>query len=142
MVLPKIHMKRKAPTQDGNALKAMKSKRVSKVAKGRFARVLVLRGRKEKTVSGLTKDGLMRNKRGRVVSKRASAAGMRRYRRVEGWIESLMEARQMLHTKGFVAVNGKSLHGKALYLKAKSIYEQRQSGASSSSAAPDGTVAA
>eukprot|EP00411_Alexandrium_monilatum_P021345 CAMPEP_0175203520 /NCGR_PEP_ID=MMETSP0093-20121207/11104_1 /TAXON_ID=311494 /ORGANISM="Alexandrium monilatum, Strain CCMP3105" /LENGTH=133 /DNA_ID=CAMNT_0016496585 /DNA_START=66 /DNA_END=467 /DNA_ORIENTATION=+ len=127
MVLPKLSMK---------ARKAMKAKRVSKVARGRFARVLVFRGRKEKTVGGLTKDGLMRNKRGKIVSKRRSALGRRAYLNVESWIEAVVEARQALHSKGFVAINGKTLQGKALYIKAKAIREQRHSGASASSSEP------
>mmetsp|Transcript_39103 Transcript_39103/g.120659 ORF Transcript_39103/g.120659 Transcript_39103/m.120659 type:complete len:131 (-) Transcript_39103:120-512(-) len=107
-------------------MKAMKAKRVSKVARGRFARALVLRGTKEKTVGGLKQDALMRNKRGKIVSKRASAAGKRRYRQIEDWTEAVMEARQALHAKGFVAINGKTLHGKALYVKAKAIREQHR----------------
>uniref|UniRef100_A0A7S4SLE4 Uncharacterized protein n=1 Tax=Alexandrium monilatum TaxID=311494 RepID=A0A7S4SLE4_9DINO len=113
--------------------KAIKAKRMSKVAHGRLAKALVLRGSKEKTKSGLTRDGLMRNKRGKVVSKRASAHGHQIYKNIAGWIEAVREARQVLHTQGFVAINGKTLHGKALYLKAKSILEERRSRASSSS---------
>merc|ERR1712224_204573 len=36
------------------AMKAMKKKTVSKIAKGRMAKVLVFRGTKEKTVGGMT----------------------------------------------------------------------------------------
>mmetsp|Transcript_90777 Transcript_90777/g.283872 ORF Transcript_90777/g.283872 Transcript_90777/m.283872 type:complete len:140 (+) Transcript_90777:63-482(+) len=131
MVLPKLSMKGKATSKAGTSMKAMKAKRVSKVARGRFARALVFRGRKEKTVGGLTKEGLMRNSRGKIVSKRANAHGKRGYRNIEGWTEAVMAARQALHSTGFVAVNGKSLHGKALYLKAKAIRAQRTSGTSS-----------
>merc|ERR1719221_2061642 len=102
-------------------MKAMKTKRVSKIARGRYAKALMLRGSKEKTSGGLRKDALMRNKRGKVVSKRASANGARQYRKIEGWVEALMEARDLLHVRGFLAVNGKSLQGKALYVKAKMI---------------------
>mmetsp|Transcript_128956 Transcript_128956/g.401169 ORF Transcript_128956/g.401169 Transcript_128956/m.401169 type:complete len:143 (+) Transcript_128956:79-507(+) len=133
MALPKFSMKAKAPAKSGKALKASKAKRVSKVAHGRFARALVFRGRKEKTVGGLTKEGLMRNKRGKIVSKRASALGKRKYANIEDWTEAVMEARKSLHTQGFVAINGKTLHGKALYLKAKSLRQERRHGGSSSS---------
>mmetsp|Transcript_68124 Transcript_68124/g.210598 ORF Transcript_68124/g.210598 Transcript_68124/m.210598 type:complete len:142 (+) Transcript_68124:51-476(+) len=133
MVLPKLSMKGKATSKAGTSMKAMKAKRVSKVARGRFARALVFRGRKEKTVGGLTKEGLMRNKRGKIVSKRASARGKRCYGNIEGWLEACMEARKALHSTGFVAINGKSLQGKALYLKAKAIRGQRQSATSASS---------
>merc|ERR1719331_2254965 len=99
----------------------MKAKRVSKVARGRFARALVLRGSKERTVGGLKRDQLMKNKRGKVVSKRASANGRRRYRNIQDWVEAVVEARAELRVSGFVAVNGKSLQGKALFVKAKAI---------------------
>merc|ERR1711992_135855 len=52
--------------------KAMKAKRVSKIAKGRLAKALVLRGSKEKTQGGLTKDMIIKNKRGKLVSKKQS----------------------------------------------------------------------
>mmetsp|Transcript_60519 Transcript_60519/g.163041 ORF Transcript_60519/g.163041 Transcript_60519/m.163041 type:complete len:145 (-) Transcript_60519:398-832(-) len=128
-------------TSSVKAMKAMKAKRVSKIAKGRMAKALVLRGSKEKTVGGLRKDSLMKNARGRVVSKRASANGKRRYKNIETWIESVLAARKALHVSGFVAINGKTLQGKALYLKSKAIRAARQSGvaessSSSSAAAP------
>mmetsp|Transcript_11979 Transcript_11979/g.28074 ORF Transcript_11979/g.28074 Transcript_11979/m.28074 type:complete len:139 (-) Transcript_11979:73-489(-) len=133
MVLPKFG----APMKSAKAGKAMKAKRVSKIARGRFAKVLVFKGKRAKTVGGLKAESLMVNKRGRVVSKRQSAVGRRNYRLgADEWIESLMAAREALHTKGFVAVNGKTMQGKALYLKAKAIREQRsQSRRASSSAA-------
>merc|ERR1719159_2150039 len=112
----------------------MKAKRVSKVAKGRFAKALVLRGTKEKTVGGLRRDALMKNKRGKVVSKRAAAAGKRRYAQIEGWVEGVMAARSALRLTGFVAINGKSLIGKALYVKAKALRAASQAHTSSASA--------
>merc|ERR1711879_796258 len=68
-------------------------------------------------------DGLMKNKWGKVVSKRSSAAWARRGK---DWIDATVQARQVLNLKGFVAVNGKSLQGKALYLKAKTAYEDKR----------------
>merc|ERR1711977_510907 len=111
-----------------------KSKRVSKIAHGRFARSLVLRGTKEKTVGGLTRDMLIKNKRGKVVSKRASANGKRRYKQIESWVEAVMAARESLKVQGFVAINGKSLQGKAIYVKAKAMQRAKQAEAASSSA--------
>merc|ERR1712004_423902 len=75
----------------GAMKKAMKAKRVSKIAKGRMAKALVFRGSKSKTSGGLQKDSLMKNKRGKVVSKRASANGKMRFRAIEAWVESVME---------------------------------------------------
>merc|ERR1719188_2302586 len=101
--------------------KAMKAKRVSKIASGRFARSLVLRGRKEKTKGGLTQESLMRNKRGKVVSKKKNASGKRQFKNIEGWVDCLMNARKALNISGFCAVNGRTLQGKALYVKCRTI---------------------
>merc|ERR1711953_1427101 len=101
--------------------RARKLKKISTIAKGRLARSLVFHARRVKTVGGLKKDDLMKNKRGKIVSKRASAQGKRHYKNVEGWVECVMEAREALHCKGFVPINGKTLQGKALYVKAKSL---------------------
>merc|ERR1719317_1298374 len=98
-----------------------KTQRASKVARGRMAKVMVLRGKKEKTVGGLKADALMKNKRSKVVSKRASAHGKRQFKNIESWVTSVVEARAALHVSGFVAVNGKTLQGKALYVKAKAL---------------------
>merc|ERR1712226_752441 len=110
-------MKKAAP-----AMKAMKAKRVSKAAKGRLAKAMVLAGKREKTSGGLTQDSLMKNKRGKIVSKRKSASGKRSYKRIESWVESVVGARKALNVTGFVAINGSSLQGKALYVKSKALY--------------------
>merc|ERR1719409_1026046 len=99
------------------AMKVMKSvrakkKRVSKVAKGRLAKYLVVKGTKEKTVSGLTKDDFVRNK----------AALGKKFDRVKGWREAVMKARAVMGMRGFVAMNGRTAQGKALYAKTKSFY--------------------
>merc|ERR1719210_1041336 len=67
----------------------------------------------------------MKNKRGKIVSKRAAAAGRRSYAKIQDWVESLMDARAALRLNGFVAVNGKSIQGKALYVKTKAIRMNR-----------------
>jgi len=103
----------------------MKAKRVSKIARGRLAKAMVMRGKFEKTVGGLRAEGLMKNKRGKVVSKQQSASNTRKSKH---WMDSIMSARKMLNLNGFVAVNGKTVHGKALYLKAKAAYEEKQIG--------------
>merc|ERR1719310_451515 len=105
------------------AIKIMKrKKRVSKIARGKLAKSRVLRGLKEKTSGGLRADALMRNKQGKVVSKRASANGKRAFKYVEQWVEAHQTARSELRVSGFVAINGKSIQGKALYVKTKAIY--------------------
>merc|ERR1719163_2411718 len=109
-----------------------KSKRVSKIARGRFAKALVLRGSKLKTSGGLKQEGLMRNKRGKVVSKRQSAQGKRAYARIEDWTDSFMAARRALNVSGFVAINGRTLQGKALYIKTKALRRSLRSGSEAS----------
>merc|ERR1719171_2294693 len=86
-----------------------------------MAKALVFRGSKEKTVGGLNRDSLMRNKRGKIVSKKQNARGKRAFKNVETWIEAFMQARDMLRVEGFHAINGKTLQGKALYYKAKAL---------------------
>merc|ERR1719449_569303 len=124
--------------------KVMKKKKVSKVARGRMAKALVFRGSREKTVGGLTRDSLMRNKRGKIVSKRNNAKGKRAYKNVETWVEAFMEARDMLRLEGFHAINGKTLQGKALYYKTKALRtanEARKAAAAAGLPTQDGETA-
>merc|ERR1719310_266334 len=122
---------KKAPS----SMKAMKAKRVSKIARGRFAKAMVLSGSKEKTVGGLTRDALIRNKRGKIVSKKASASGKRNFQNIQNWVSSVVAARKALQVTGFVAINGKSLQGKALYVKSKALCVSRTGSEATSSVA-------
>merc|ERR1712046_209101 len=81
------------------AMKAMKKKFVSKIAKGKFRKTLVFRGSKEKTVGGLTKSDLIKNKYGKVVSKKASLRAKK-----NSWTSAIQKARKALGLKGFVAI--------------------------------------
>merc|ERR1712118_218824 len=87
-----------------------------------MGKALVFRGTKVKTIGGLTKDKLMRNKRGKLVSKKASTSGKRAYKNIKDWTSSLVAARKALQVTGFVAVNGKTHQGKALYAKSKALH--------------------
>merc|ERR1712055_445142 len=110
------------------AMKRMKrkAKRVSKVAKGRGAKSRVFRGTKSRTTGGLKKSDLTRNKSGKVVSKKASEAGKKRYRSngLAKFTKAVQAARKALGIKGFQAVGGKSAKGQALLKKARSIYRK------------------
>merc|ERR1711907_443518 len=97
------------------AMKAMKKKTVSKIAKGKFARSVVFRGTKSKTYTGLTKSDLIKNKRGKIVTKKSMAAGKKNYANIKGWTVACQKARKALGVKGFVAIK----KGSALYKKAK-----------------------
>merc|ERR1719330_990407 len=107
---------------------AMKAKKRSKVACGPRAKSMVFKGSRERTMGGLKKDDLMLNKRGKVVSKKASAQGNRRFVNIESWLDSVMEARKALHITGFCAVNGHTLQGKALFVKTKALMKARAQG--------------
>merc|ERR1711904_98768 len=102
--------------------KAMKKAMKSLVAKGKRAKSSVWRGTKAKTSGGLTKDKLMMNKSGKVVSKAASAAAKKRCSHLVAWGKAVVSARKALDLHGFVAVGGKSAVGKALHAKAKSLH--------------------
>merc|ERR1712093_883818 len=92
------------------AMKAMKKKTVSVIAKGRMAKAMVLRGSKAKTVGGLTAKDLTRNKAGKIVSKKQSARG-----KANPWMIAVKKARAALKIKGFSAIK----KGTPLYQKAK-----------------------
>merc|ERR1719401_3250162 len=96
---------------------------------------MVFKGRKEKTVGGVKREGLMKNSQGKVVSKRASAHGKKMFRNVKSWLDSVMEARRALLLSGFVCINGRSLQGKALYVKSKALAASKAAGGAAASAA-------
>merc|ERR1712097_208797 len=98
----------------GKAMKAMKKKSVSKIAKGRYAKSMVLRGSKAKTTGGLTAKDLTRNKAGKIVSKKQSAQSKK-----SPWILAVKKARVALKIKGFCAIK----KGTPLYLKAKEFFK-------------------
>merc|ERR1712032_708027 len=105
-------------------MKGMKSKRVSKIARGKYARAAVFSGRKEKTATGMTKISLIKNSRGKIVSKARAALAKKNYAKGLGlWTAAVKAARKALNVTGFVAVNGKSAQGKAIYAKAKALYK-------------------
>merc|ERR1719262_864406 len=101
------------------AMRAMKKKAVSKIAKGKLAKLVVFRGSKAKTTGGLSKTDLVQNKRGKIVSKKQNANGKKAYSHIKGWIVACQKARKALGVKGFVAIK----KGSALYKKAKELYQ-------------------
>merc|ERR1712185_89112 len=105
-------MKKKAAMK---AMKAMKKKAVSKIARGRYAKAMVLSGSKEKTVGGVTAKDLFKNKRGRVVDKKRAALAKK-----SPWILAVGKARKALKIKGFQALK----KGTPFYAKAKEFYNQ------------------
>merc|ERR1712110_676166 len=103
--------------------KSMK-KKVSKIAKGKYAKSAVLAGRKMKTSGGLKASDLKKSKSGKVVSKKASARGVKLYSKyLLKWNKAVMAARKALGVTGFQAIGGKSAKGQALLKKTRSLYK-------------------
>ena len=100
-------------------MKKKKAKRVSKIAKGKRARSAVFNGRKEKTASGLKKGDLIKNKSGKIVTRKASARGKK-----NKFMNAVIAARKALGIKGFQACGGKTAKGQALLKKARSLYKK------------------
>merc|ERR1719428_2498763 len=105
------------------AKKAIKKtkKSVSKIAKGKRAKLVVFNGGKEKTSSGLTKSDLVKNRRGKIVSMKKSLAGKKSYSNIKGWVAAVMKARKAMKAKGFIPIK----KGTPLYNKAKRFYSPR-----------------
>nr|AFY23229.1 dinoflagellate viral nucleoprotein DVNP.7 [Hematodinium sp. SG-2012] len=114
---------KKSAKKSGKGMKK-KAKRVSKVARGKRAKSSVFRGTKEKTTGGLTKSGLVKNKLGKVVSKKKHELGKKIYGKgIKKWIDAVMKARKSLNIKGYQSVGGSSAKGKALLAKARAFYK-------------------
>merc|ERR1711871_326911 len=117
----KAAMKAMKVMKKKKAMKAMKKKAVSKIATGSHAKAMVLRGTKAKTTGGLTASDLIRNKAGKIVSKKKSATAKKAFKNTVGpWCQALAKARKALKITGFVAVK----KGTPLYAKAKELYTQ------------------
>merc|ERR1719362_9488 len=101
--------------------KAMQRKIVSKITRGVLAKSAIQSGRKEKTVGGLRKADLTKNRQGKVVSRKRSANSKRAWAgsKLKAWTEACRKARKALGLQGFVAVGGKTAAGKALLAKIK-----------------------
>merc|ERR1712183_93430 len=93
------------------------AKRKSKIAKGKFRKVLVFRGSKEKTQGGLKKAALKKNKHVRIVSVKASAAASKG--KSAKWADSLRKAYKSLGLKKFTPIK----KGSALYKATMSLYK-------------------
>ena len=108
------------------AKKAMKKKSMKKKVSVFGKRRSVFSGKRVKTFGGLKKDDLRRNKAGKIVSKKASAAAKKRsgFKKVAAWGKAVSNARKALGIKGFCAVGGKSAKGQALLKKVRSLYRK------------------
>merc|ERR1719385_275993 len=102
----------KSAKKSGMKKKAM---RVSKIARGKMAKNSVFRGTKVATSGGLKKSDLTKNKDGRVVSKKRSAAGKKLYQKngLAKWTKAVQAAKKSMGIKGFQAIGGKTAKGQA-----------------------------
>merc|ERR1719272_332181 len=81
---PKSERSKKEENKEANA-GVKKKKCQSIIARGRLRRFMVFSGRRQKTTGGLTKEGITKNKRGRYVSRKQQAHGLKMYQNVRGW---------------------------------------------------------
>jgi hypothetical protein len=94
------------------AMKAMRAMK-KKVISARLARRHAFAGKLDKTKTGLKKSDLMKNKAGRIVSKKASLRA-----KASPWLAAVKQARKELKIKGFCAIK----KGTPFYKKAKELY--------------------
>merc|ERR1711879_117879 len=114
----RVTKKRRRRTAKKRVVRKRRKKRVSK----RGSRIQVWNGTKESVkTTGQKKTDLMKNKRGKVVSKKANTAGKKTYKRngLDKWTKAFMQARKNLGLKGFVACK----KGTAFYKEARRIYD-------------------
>jgi hypothetical protein len=101
------------------------TKRISKIARGKHRRSQVFTGKKEKTVSGLTKDDYKKNADGNIVSKKRSDTSKKNFQKgLAKWFKAVSAARKKMGIKGMVPVGGKTERGQALLKKTRSLYKK------------------
>merc|ERR1711920_229883 len=100
---------------------AMKKMAMKKSIVGKKA--AVFKGSKVKTSGGLKKSDLIKNKAGKVVSKKASARSKasKGGKVIAKWGAATKKARVALGIKGFCPVGGKTAKGQALLKKVRSL---------------------
>ncbi|CAE8692832.1 unnamed protein product [Polarella glacialis] len=86
---------------------------------GKLAKLVVFKGGNEKTATGLKMSDLMKNKTGRVVTRKQHAAGKKAYGHLKAWTTACQKARKDLGIKGFVPIK----KGTSFYKAAKAIYK-------------------
>jgi hypothetical protein len=102
--------------------RVVRRRRKARKAPIRGTRSQVFRGTRQKVkTTGQTKNELMKNRRGKIVSKKANAAGRRTFKRngLDKWNKAFMQARKNLKIKGFVPCK----KGSKLYKEAMRLYK-------------------
>merc|ERR1712053_53674 len=115
--------KPRAPKASKRAVRRTKVKKPKRVTKkmqtGSYRKVW--NGTAKWTKGGLTKDDLMLNKRGKVVSKKMFKRG-EALKGASGWMEAVVKARKELGITGFCLLN-RGAQGVALYKRAKELHK-------------------
>merc|ERR1712025_553703 len=110
--------KPRAPKRAVRRTKVKKAKRVTrKMQTGSYCKVW--NGSAKFTKGGLTKDDLIKNSRGKIVSKKMHARGQ--VMKKSGWAAAVAKARKALNITGFCLLN-RGAQGVALYNKAKEFH--------------------
>merc|ERR1711977_177666 len=97
------------------SIMAMKARKAMKKISARLAKRHVFSGKLGSTVGGLNKGDLVKNKSGKIVSRKASTRAKK-----SPWLAAVKAARSALHIKGFAAIK----KGTPLYEKAKELYRK------------------
>merc|ERR1711915_513984 len=108
--------KKSTKGKPGRKPKAMK--RVTKIARGKRAKLAVFRGKKENTSGGLKQSDLLKNKNGKIVSKKSSLRAKK-----NKFMQAVSAARKELKIKGFQIVGGKTKAGIELLERARKIHK-------------------
>merc|ERR550519_3122438 len=96
-----------------SGMKKRRAMKVSIIGKGKLAKAMVFRGSKVRTSGGLKKGDLIKNKNGKIVSRKMSQRA-KKNGHISKWTAACVKARKALGIKGFCAVGGKTQKGKAL----------------------------
>merc|ERR1719389_788814 len=120
----KRRVSRKATRKVSKKRRTAKRKVVRKKRKARKnvvgSKRQVFNGTRERTSGKLTKDNIFKNKRGKIVSKKANAHGKRMYKKgLSKWTNAFMKARKSLGIKGFKPCK----KGTALYKETMKYYK-------------------
>merc|ERR1711879_846920 len=102
--------------------KTVRKRRARKRVSIRGTRAQVFRGTRQKVkTTGQTKSDLMKNKRGKVISKIKHAQGKRTYKKngIDKWTKAFMQARKNLGVSGFVPLK----KGSKLYKETMKLYK-------------------
>merc|ERR1711972_1179258 len=113
----RVTKRRKAKKKVVKRKKARKALKKNEIG----SRRKVFNGTKVRTTGSLRQGDLVKNKRGKIVSKKASAEGKKRYKKnLQPWIKAFVQARKNLGLTGFVACK----KGSAFYKEAMRLYKK------------------